>query len=59
MFGIQDLDSGLGLRFGIQVWNSNCNSCLGFRIVNQVWESGLGFRFGFSFRIQVMMINFI
>ena len=57
MLRIQVLDYGLGLRFGIQVWYSNINSCLGFRFVNQVWESGwdsgLGSVFGFRCGIQV------
>ena len=46
MFGSQVLDSGLGLRFGIQVWYSNFNSCLGFRFGIHVWDSSLGLRFG-------------
>ena len=49
-FGSQVLDSGLGLRFGIQAWYSNFNSCLGFRFGIQVWDSILGLRFG----IQVL-----
>ena len=49
-FGSQVLDSGLGLRFGIQVWYSNFKSCLGFRFGIQVWDSRLGLRFG----IQVL-----
>ena len=32
--------------FGIQVWDSNFNSCLGFRFGIQVWDSSAGFRFG-------------
>ena len=50
LFGIQVLDSGLGLRFGIQVWYSNFNSCLEFRLGIHVWDSSLGLRFG----IQVL-----
>ena len=42
---MQVLYSGLGLRFGIQVWYSNFNSCLGFRFGIQVYDSGLGFRY--------------
>ena len=43
-FGSQGLDSGLGLRFGIQVWNSNFNSCMGLRFGIQVLYSDGGFR---------------
>ena len=39
------MDSGLGFKFGIQVWVSFCGIKFGIR----VWDSGLGF----SFWVQV------
>ena len=62
LFGIHVLDTGLGLRFGIQVWYSNLNSSLVFRFGIQVWDSSLGLTFGiqvlysdWGFRVKIQI----
>ena len=49
LFGIQVLDTGLELRFGIQVLYPDGVSGLRFRLGIKVWDSFLRFRFGICF----------
>ena len=44
LFGIQVLDTGLGLRFGVQVWIQVRDLSLGYRFGIQVLYSDGGFR---------------
>ena len=44
LFGIQVLDTSLGLRFGVQVWMQVRDSSLGLRFGIQVSYSNGGFR---------------
>ena len=46
MIGIGVCDTGLELRFWMQVWDSGLGSGYGFRFCIQVWNSGFIFRFG-------------
>ena len=39
------LESRLGFKFGIQVWDLIWGSCLGYGFGISVWDSGFGFRF--------------